>query len=91
VALGSPAVSFDGLADGHRSRSELLRLIVRLVSSNAALQVKARSRGICSKYIFGTTLKANEVASATYRDFLPDAWPTVATSPRPSPPSSATA
>jgi hypothetical protein len=50
VSLGSPAVSFDGLADGHRSRSELPRLIVRLVSSNVALQVKARSRGIRGKY-----------------------------------------
>jgi hypothetical protein len=38
-----------------------------------ALQVKARSRGVRTKYIFGTTLKANEVSAAIYRDFLPDA------------------
>jgi hypothetical protein len=38
-----------------------------------ALQVKARFRGVRTKYIFGTTLKANEVGAAIYRDFLPDA------------------
>lgn len=73
VSIGSPPVSFAGLAPGHRSRSELPRLILRLVASNVALQVRARSRGIRTKYIFGTMLKANEVSTAIYRDFLPAA------------------
>jgi hypothetical protein len=73
VSIGSPPVSFESLADGSHSRSELPRLIMRLVTSNVALQVSARSRGIRSKYIFGTTLKANEVSAAIYRDFLPEA------------------
>src|ERR1019366_9295920 len=73
VSIGSPPVSFEGLADGNRGRFELPPLILRLVTSNVALQVKARSRGVRTKYIFGTTLKANEVSAAIYRDFLPDA------------------
>ncbi|MFY9927072.1 MAG: zinc-binding alcohol dehydrogenase family protein [Streptosporangiaceae bacterium] len=73
VSIGSPAVTFDGLADASHRRSELPRLILRLVTSNVALQFRGRRRGIRSKYIFGTTLKANEVSTAIYRDFLPDA------------------
>ena len=73
VSIASPPVSFDGLADGNRGRFELPRLILRLITSNVALQFKCRFRGIRTKYIFGTTLKANEVSTAIYRDFLPDA------------------
>jgi NADPH:quinone reductase-like Zn-dependent oxidoreductase len=73
VSIGSPPVSFESLADHSHGRFELLRLTRRLVTSNVALQVRARRRGIRSKYIFGTTLKANQVSAAIYRDFLPDA------------------
>jgi len=73
VSIASPPVSFDSLADSNRSRFELPRVIARLITSNVALQVQSRRRGVRIKYIFGTTLKANEVAPAIYRDFLPDA------------------
>lgn len=73
VSIGSPPVSFESLGDASHGRFELLRLSRRLVTSNVALQVRARRRGFRSKYIFGTTLKANEVSAAIYRDFLPDA------------------
>jgi NADPH:quinone reductase-like Zn-dependent oxidoreductase len=73
VSIASPPVSFHGLAAAHRRRFELPRLILRLITSNVALQFTARRRGIRTKYIFGTTLKANEVAAVIYRDFLPDA------------------
>ena len=73
VSIASPPVSFDRLADGNRGRFELPRLILRLITSNVALQVASRRRGIRTKYIFGTTLKANEVSTVIYRDFLPDA------------------
>ena len=73
VSMASPPVSFHTLADGNRSRFTLPRLMGRLVSSNVALQFRARFRGVGTKYIFGTTLKANEVSTAIYRDFLPTA------------------
>jgi NADPH:quinone reductase-like Zn-dependent oxidoreductase len=73
VSIASPPVSFESLADTSHGRLELPRLVLRLVTSNVALQFKARRRGIRSKYIFGTTLKSNEVSAAIYRDFLPDA------------------
>jgi hypothetical protein len=73
VSLASPPVSFDTLANGNRSRFALPRLIWRLITSNVALQVKARLLGVGTKYIFGTSLKGNDVSTAIYRDFLPSA------------------
>lgn len=44
-----------------------------LITSNIGLQLRARPRGVGMKYIFGTSLKHNEVSTAVYRDFLPAA------------------
>jgi NADPH:quinone reductase-like Zn-dependent oxidoreductase len=73
VSIATPPVSFDTLAGDSRGRFEVPRLIRRLVASNVALQIESRFRGVGTKYIFGTTLKANEVSTAIYRDFLPGA------------------
>ena len=73
VSIATPPASFDVLCDGKRGRLELPRLILRLVTSNMALQLSARLRGVRTKYIWGTTLKANQVSTAIYRDFLPGA------------------
>ncbi|MEA5360922.1 zinc-binding alcohol dehydrogenase family protein [Amycolatopsis sp., V23-08] len=72
VSIASPAVSFAGLAHEH-GRLEVPRLIFRLITSNVALQIRSRFRRVATKYIFGTTLKTNEVSTAIYRDFLPSA------------------
>ncbi len=66
-------MSFDTLAGDNGSRFELPRLIWRLIASNVALQFDSRRHGVSTKYIFGTSLKANEVSTAIYRDFLPSA------------------
>ena len=73
VSIASPPVSFAVLAEDNRDRFAFPRLMWRLITSNVALQFRSRSRGIGTKYIFGTTLKANEVSTAIYRDFLPGA------------------
>jgi len=66
VAIATPSpVSFaDGLGP---------RLVLRLVSSNVALQVKCRTRRIRTKSIYGSTLNSNEVGRIIYEDFLPAA------------------
>jgi len=73
VSIASTPVSFEGLAEERRARFQLPRLLLQLVSSNVSLQIKCRLRGIRTKYVFGTTLKANEVSKAIYHDFLPSA------------------
>ena len=66
-------VSFAIFGDENRSWTAVPRLLVKLVASSVAQQVRARTRGIGTKFIDGTTLKANEVGPAIYRDFLPAA------------------
>lgn len=73
VALATPPVSFAHLGDPDRGRAAVPKLIARLVGANIALQFAARRRGVRIKYVFGTTLKANEVSTLIYRDFLPGA------------------
>ncbi len=73
VSVASPAVSLAVLADSDGGRFVLPRLIAAFVSAGLALQVRSRTRGIGTKFIFGTTLKGNEVGPAIYRDFLPAA------------------
>ncbi|HEY2277170.1 MAG TPA: zinc-binding alcohol dehydrogenase family protein [Streptosporangiaceae bacterium] len=73
VSIASPPVSFASLAGPGRGRLALPRVLRRLITSNVALQLAARRSGVRTRYIFGTTLKANEVSTAVYRDFLPGA------------------
>lgn len=73
VAVATPPVSFARLGDDDRRRTEHLRVGARLVGTNVALQVGARSRRVRVRYIFGTSLKSNEVGTAVYRDHLPQA------------------
>ena len=72
VSTASTPVSFEALPQ-RAGMGALLPLLLRLVSSNVSLQVKARARNIRTKFIFGTTLMDNEVSRAIYEDFLPNA------------------
>ncbi len=68
IALASPSVSFaSGLTFG---------TIRKLILSGVALQVQCRTRHIRTKFIFGTTLKDNEVGTLIYETFLPQALAT---------------
>lgn len=73
VSVASTSVSFDSLAQGPGTRGQLPRLLLRLVWSNVALQVRTRRRGIRAKFIFGSSLIGNEVSRVIYEDFLPQA------------------
>ena len=65
IAMTSPSVSFaSGLT---------FQTLRKLVWSGVSLQVKCRTRRIRTKFIFGTTLKENEVGTIIYEDFLPQA------------------
>ena len=72
VALLSTPVSFAGVGEG----AGLPRTLLRIARSTLALQVRSRRLGIATKFVFGSTLKANEVAEAVYEDFLPAALAT---------------
>ena len=73
VALASPAVSFAALAGSRRKYVEIPRLLWRLVSSTTFLMVRARVRGIQARFIWGSSLKDDEVGDLVFREFLPGA------------------
>ncbi len=73
VSIASTPVSFDGLAGEDRARFALPRLLLKLVSAKVSLQLRTRPRGVGTRFIFGTSLKTNEVSTAIYQDFLPAA------------------
>ena len=65
ISMTNPSVSF--------TSGITLRLLLKLVSSNVLLQVRCWTRHIRTKYVYGSTLKENEVSTVIYKDFLPKA------------------
>jgi NADPH:quinone reductase-like Zn-dependent oxidoreductase len=65
LSTASPPVSF--------ASGMTFRVALKFVSSAVSLQVKCRTRHIRTKFIYGTTLKENEVSKVIYEDFLPKA------------------
>ena len=71
--MATPPVSFDDAPAGGRRTLWLVPTMARLISANVSMTIKARLRGVRIKFIFGTSLMANEVGPMIYSDFLPDA------------------
>jgi hypothetical protein len=73
VAIATPSVSFDNAPMGAMRTLWLVPTLGRLVAANLVKALKSRRGQIRSKFIFGSTLVANEVGGLIYRDFLPGA------------------
>ncbi len=65
ISMASPAVSFEN--------GMTFQVVRKLVSSNLSLQVKTRMRHTRTKFLYGSTLKDNEVSKVIYENFLPEA------------------
>ena len=73
VAVAGAPVSLGEVAKGSSLALTILRLMPRMVLSSLFTSVKARTRGVGTKFIFGGSLVDNEVGPAIYVDFLPRA------------------
>lgn len=73
VSIATPPVSFESLGEENRRRFEHLRIALRLIGTNVAMQLRARTHRTRLSYLLGSSLKKNDVSTAIYRDFLPDA------------------
>ncbi len=73
VATASAPVNFDGLPEAGGPSLGFLTLILGFARSNLSMAVKARTRGIRTKFIFGDSLADNEVGPMIWVDFLPAA------------------
>jgi NADPH:quinone reductase-like Zn-dependent oxidoreductase len=73
VSLASPSVSFDGLPRRGGPSTAIVRIGARLVTGNVALQARCLVRGIRTRFVWGSTLKDNEVGPMLWAEFLPAA------------------
>jgi NADPH:quinone reductase-like Zn-dependent oxidoreductase len=73
VAIATPSVSFDDAPRGPSRALWLIPMLGRMLVASVTALLKSRMGRIRSKFIFGSTLVANEVGGLIYRDFLPQA------------------
>ncbi|MFD1722364.1 zinc-binding alcohol dehydrogenase family protein [Amnibacterium endophyticum] len=71
VAIGTPPVDFAVLASDRLT--DRIALTARLVRATIPMQVTARRLGVRARFIFGTSLKNNDVSTAVYQYHLPAA------------------
>jgi NADPH:quinone reductase-like Zn-dependent oxidoreductase len=73
VALATPAASFDDVPAGRGRLRRLAPAAVRMIAGNVMLALRARRRGVRTKFIWGSDLIANEVGPMIFDSFLPSA------------------
>lgn len=73
VALATPPTSFDAVPAGRGRLRRLAPAIARMLTGNVELTLKARRRGVRTKFIWGSALIANEVGPMIFEAFLPAA------------------
>ena len=73
VSMATPSVSFVDAPSGRRRIFWLLPTFARMIAGQMGLRTKTRLARIGTKFIWGGSLKDNEVSRVIYQDFLPKA------------------
>ncbi len=73
VALASPPTSFDDVPAGQGRIWRLLPAVGRMLAGNLRLAAKTGANRVRTKFIWGSSLLANEVGPMIYETFLPSA------------------
>ena len=73
VALATPPASFAAVPAGHGRLARLVPVMAGFVTGNLALAIKARRAGAVTRFIFGSSIRTNDVGRMIYEDFLPAA------------------
>ncbi len=73
VALATPAASFDAVPAGRGRLRKLVPATTRMIAGNITLALKARRRGVQTKFIWGSALIGNEVGPMIFETYLPAA------------------
>jgi hypothetical protein len=71
--MATPPASFDDVPAGRGRTWPLMKATARMLAGNLALAVKARRRKVATRFIWGSSLWANEVGPMIYEAFLPSA------------------
>ena len=72
VTVMTPPASFDRVPTTKGRLRHLAPVLARM-AGNAALAVKARRKGVRTKFVWGSALLNTQVGPMTYQDFLPAA------------------
>jgi NADPH:quinone reductase-like Zn-dependent oxidoreductase len=73
VALATPPTSFDTVPAGRGRLWRLAPAMARMIAGNVALTLRAKRKGVRTKFIWGSALIANEVGPMIFEAFLPAA------------------
>lgn len=73
VAIATPQMSMDGIMAVRGNRLRFLLAMINFIAATILVTIKAKWRGVSTKFIFGTSLKENQVSHLIYEDFLPAA------------------
>ncbi len=73
VATATPAASFDHVPAGRGRMWRLAPSAARMIAGNLGLALRARRRGVRTKFIWGSALIANAVGPMIFETFLPTA------------------
>ncbi|MEO9132851.1 MAG: zinc-binding alcohol dehydrogenase family protein [Sphingomonas sp.] len=73
IAMATPPASFDAVPAGRDHWRKLLAAMAGTVTGNIALSLRARSKKVTLKMIWGSTLISNEVGPMIFDTFLPAA------------------
>ena len=73
VAMATPPTSFDEVPAGSGRLRRLAPTVARMLAGNLTLTLKARRRGVRTKFIWGSALIENEVGPMIFEAFLPAA------------------
>ncbi len=71
VAMATYPISFESVQDRPITLLQRLMIARSFLSFNVSNWLKCRTRGIRTKFIFGSSLISNEVSELIYADFLP--------------------
>lgn len=85
IALATPPVSLDEIPAGRGRWQKLLPALIGLVIRNISLALRARRKGVKTKFIWGGAPLHNEVGPMIYREFLPSALESGQFRPAPEP------
>ncbi len=73
VSIASYPLNLKDLGEGRGVTARFIAKVPRLMAFNVRVILKTATRGIRTKFIFGSSLAGNEVGPMIYADFLPKA------------------
>lgn len=73
IALATPPVSLDAVPAGRGRWKTLIPVLMRMVAGNIFLTLRARRKGVKTKFIWGGAPLHNDIGPMIYREFLPGA------------------